>query len=145
LKRLSFKQKEATTASFCYDENMKKQISSIEAPRAPRLLSQAIDSNGMVYVSGQVHNNPDGTLVGDTVETKVEQIMKNISAILKEAELDLNDIVKVVIYVTDMAQMPKLNEVYPTYFTEPYPVREAVCVAALPLGASIEISVIAAK
>ena len=124
---------------------MKKQISSIEAPRAPRLLSQAIDSNGMVYVSGQVHNNPDGTLVGDTVETKVEQIMKNISAILKEAELDLNDIVKVVIYVTDMAQMPKLNEVYPTYFTEPYPVREAVCVAALPLGASIEISVIAAK
>ena len=70
---------------------------------------------------------------------------KNISEILKAADAELNDIVKVVIYVTDMAQMPKLNEVYPSYFAEPYPVREAVCVKELPLGATIEISVVATK
>lgn len=61
--------------------------------------------------------------------------MMNISEILKSADANFDDIVKVVVYVTDMAQMPELNEVYPTYFTEPYPVREAVCVQALPLGA----------
>jgi 2-iminobutanoate/2-iminopropanoate deaminase len=71
--------------------------------------------------------------------------MKNISAVLEAAGATLDDIVKVVIYVTNMAVMPELNEAYPTYFTNPLPVREAVCVAALPLGANIEISVIAAK
>lgn len=86
---------------------------------------------------------PDNTLVGDTTKDKVAQIMKNIEAILKAAGAKLDDIVKVVIYVTDMSVMPELNEIYPTYFTEPYPVREAVCVQALPLGASIEMSVVA--
>jgi 2-iminobutanoate/2-iminopropanoate deaminase len=73
------------------------------------------------------------------------QIMQNISAILEAGGATLDDIVKVVIYVTDMALMPDLNKAYPTYFKDPLPVREAVCVRALPLGASIEISVIAAK
>lgn len=69
--------------------------------------------------------------------------MKNIAAILKAADATLDDVIKVVIYVTDMALMPDLNKTYPAYFKEPYPVREAVCVKALPLGASVEISVIA--
>ena len=84
-------------------------------------------------------------MVEGSVKDKMEQIMQNISAILKAADATLDDIVKVVIYVTDMAQVPELNEVYPTYFNEPFPVREAVCVQALPLGATIEISVVAAK
>ena len=71
--------------------------------------------------------------------------MSNILAILKVTNTALDDIVKVVIYVTDMAQMPELNEAYSNYFKEPFPVREAVCVQALPLGASIEISVVATK
>ena len=71
--------------------------------------------------------------------------MQNISEILKSAGATLDNIVKVVIYVTDMAQMSELNEVYPTYFNKPFPVREAVCVQALPLGATIEISVVAEK
>ena len=79
------------------------------------------------------------------MKEKVDQIMQNIAAILKATDTSLDNIVKVVIYVTDMAQMPELNEVYPTYFTEPFPVREAVGVQALPLGATIEISVVAAK
>lgn len=84
-------------------------------------------------------------MIEGSVKEKVDQIMQNITAILEAAEASLDDIVKVVIYVTDMAQMPELNEVYPTYFTEPFPVREAVGVQALPLGATIEISVVATK
>ena len=71
--------------------------------------------------------------------------MKNISAILAAANATLDDVVKVTIYVTDMAFMPELNKAYPTYFKEPYPAREAVCVKELPLGTDIEISVIASK
>jgi 2-iminobutanoate/2-iminopropanoate deaminase len=71
--------------------------------------------------------------------------MNNITAILKQADATLNDVVKVVIYVTDMAQMPELNEIYPNFFALPLPVREAVCVKELPLGATIEISVQAVK
>jgi 2-iminobutanoate/2-iminopropanoate deaminase len=71
--------------------------------------------------------------------------MYNIQIILEAASSKFDDIIKVVIYVTDMAIMPELNEVYPSYFNEPYPVREAICVKGLPLGANIELSVIAAK
>ena len=123
---------------------MKQIVSTNDAPNAP-FLSQAIVSNGFIFVSGQIHTTPDNTLVGDTVEEKIAQIMKNISAILASAGATLDDIVKVVIYVTDMSVMPELNGVYPAYFKAHHPVREAVCVAALPLGASIEMSVIAVK
>ncbi len=124
---------------------MKQQVSSDGAPKADHILSQGIVSNGTIYVAGQIHSKPDGTIVEGSVKEKVGQIMQNISAILQSADATLDDIVKVVIYVTDMAQMAELNEVYPTYFTKPFPVREAVGVQALPLGATIEISVIAAK
>lgn len=125
---------------------MKQPASTNDAPSAPAFLSQAIVSNGFIFVSGQIHILPDNTLVGETTEEKVAQIMKNIEAILKAAGATLNDIVKAVIYVTDMSVMPELNKVYPTHFKEePYPVREAVCVKELPLGASIEISVVAEK
>lgn len=122
---------------------MKNQIDTNNAPRADHILSQAVVSNGFIFVAGQVHNTIDGKLVDGSVEEKVQQIMSNISAILKAANASLDDVVKVVVYVTDMSQMPKLNEVYPTYFKKPYPAREAVCVKELPLGATIEISVMA--
>jgi len=123
---------------------MKQQATTPNAPGAP-FLSQAITSGNTIYVSGQIHCKPDNTLVEGSVKEKVEQIMQNISEILKAAEATLDDVAKVVIYVTDMAQMPELNEVYPTYFNKPFPVREAVCVQALPLGATIEVSVVAVK
>lgn len=110
---------------------------------AASILSQGIISGGFIFVSGQIHLDSEMNLVGETVEEKLAQIMKNIETVLKAADATLDNIVKVVIYVTDMTQMPDLNKVYPTYFKEPYPVREAVCVVALPLGATIEISVIA--
>lgn len=121
---------------------MKQAATTQAAPDAP-FLSQAIISNGTVYVSGQIHSKPDGSLVEGSVEEKLDQIMQNITEILKAADATINDIVKVVMYVTDMSQMSELNETYMSYFTEPFPVREAVCVNALPLGATIEMSVIA--
>ncbi|MGE5309849.1 MAG: Rid family detoxifying hydrolase [Sphaerimonospora mesophila] len=124
---------------------MKQQVSTDNAPKAEHILSQAVVSNGTIYVSGQIHQKPDGTVIEGSVQKKVDQIMQNIAAILQAAHADLDDIVKVVIYVTDMAQMSELNEVYPTYFTKPLPVREAIGVQALPLGATIEMSVVAAK
>ncbi len=124
---------------------MKSKVSTDEAPKADHILSQGIVSNGNIYVAGQIHSKPDGSMVEGSVKEKVDQIMQNIAAILKAADAGLDDIVKVVIYVTDMAQMPELNEVYPNYFKEPFPAREAVCIQALPLGATIEISVVAAK
>lgn len=123
---------------------MKSQATTPNAPDAP-FLSQAIISNDTIYVSGQIHSKADGSVVEGPVKEKVEQIMQNITEILKAADATLDDIVKVVIYVTDMTQMPELNEVYPAYFSKPFPVREAVCVQALPLGATIEISVVAEK
>jgi 2-iminobutanoate/2-iminopropanoate deaminase len=124
---------------------VKERVSTDNAPRADHILSQGIVSNGNIYVAGQVYSKPDGTIIDGSVEDKVDQIMSNISAILEAAGAGLDSVVKVVIYVTNMSQMPELNAVYPTYFKEPYPVREAVCVKALPLGATIEISVVAAK
>ncbi|MGB4758543.1 MAG: Rid family detoxifying hydrolase [Candidatus Saccharimonadales bacterium] len=124
---------------------MKTRISTDEAVKADHILSQAIVSGGTIYVSGQVHCKADGTMVEGSVKEKVDQIFQSIAATLKAADASLDEIVKVVIYVTDMTQMPELNEVYPTYFTGILPVREAVCVQALPLGATIEISVIAER
>jgi len=123
---------------------MKQQITTGDT-KSTHILSQGIISNGLIFVSGQVHCDADLQLVGDTTTEKVTQCMKNIEAILKAADATLDNIVKVVIYVTDMAIMPELNEVYPTFFNDVLPVREAVCVKALPLGASLEISVIAAQ
>lgn len=124
---------------------MKIQIISDNAPTADHILSQAIEAGGLVFVSGQIHNNTEGQLITGSVEEKLTQIMQNISEILNSANLTLDNVVKLIIYVTDMTQMTELNEVYPTYFNKPYPAREAVCVKELPLGATIEISVIATK
>ena len=122
------------------------KIETPDAPTAPGLLSQAVVNNGLIYVAGQIHSNSDGKLIEGTIEEKVHQVMKNLDAILKAADSDFSHVVKVNVYVTDISELPKLNEVYKTYFTsEPLPAREAVCVKALPLGASIEMSLIASK
>jgi 2-iminobutanoate/2-iminopropanoate deaminase len=124
---------------------MHYQIQTPLAPQTPAFLSQAIAAQGLIFVAGQIHVTPEGTMIEGSVEDKMRQIMQNIQVILQSGGSDLNQVVKATVYVTDMAQMPKLNEVYPTYFSEPFPAREAVCVKELPRGATIEISVIAVK
>jgi 2-iminobutanoate/2-iminopropanoate deaminase len=122
---------------------MKKQVISAAAPSAPQFLSQALIVENTIYVSGQIHIDNQNKLVGETSAEKFDQIMNNIHAILKEANSSLYDIVKVVMYVTDLSYIPEINKVYSSYFEKPYPVREAICVKALPLGADIEVSVVA--
>lgn len=123
---------------------MKQQITATGAPNATQVYSQAIKTNGLIFVSGQIHNTPDGVLLDGTPEEKLAQIFKNITAILAAADATLNDIVKVSIFVADIADLPQINAVYASYFEQPLPAREAVCVKALPLGATIEVSVVAA-
>jgi len=123
---------------------MKEEVSANDSPKAPGLLSQAIISNNFVFTSGQIHNLSDGTLIDGSIKEKTNQVMKNLAAILEAAGTNLNSVVKATLYVTDISFAPEVNEVYKTYFTEePLPAREMVCVQALPMGANIEISVVA--
>lgn len=125
---------------------MKTKVETLKAPSAPGLLSQALVSNGLIFIAGQIHNTSDGKLIEGSTEEKVHQVMKNLAAILKAAGADFSNVVKVNVYVTDISELPKLNEIYKTYFTqEPLPAREAICVKALPLGATVEISLIASQ
>lgn len=108
-------------------------------------ISKFREANGLVYTSGQVYLAPEGKLLEGTIEEKVHQVMKNLDGVLKEAGTSFGKVLKTTIYVTDMANYGKVNEVYATYFTEPYPAREVVCVKELPLGAEVEISMVASK
>lgn len=124
---------------------MRQEVKSATAQSAPGLLSQAIEVSGFVFTSGFIHVTPDGKMVDGTTEEKLDRVMKNIKQVLKAADCSLNDVIKVTIYVTDISILPDFNKKYVTYFSEPLPAREAVCVAALPLGSSIEMSVVARK
>lgn len=122
---------------------MKKIYLSSSVIGAP--LSGAIEINGTVFVSGQVHSNAEWKLHGDTIEERFDIVISNIRNILREASLTLEDIVFVRIYVTDIKEMPALNAIYKKHFFDPLPARTAVAVSALPLGASLEIEVIASR
>lgn len=122
---------------------MKQEVKTDSAQSAKGLLSQALIADGFIYTAGFIHLTADGKLVEGSVEDRFGQVMRNIEEVLKAAHADLNDIIKVTLYVTDISILAELNPLYVTYFQEPFPVREAVCVKALPLGASIEMSVIA--
>ncbi len=87
--------------------------------------------------------NNEGKLEGETIEEKFDIVISNIKKILVEAELSLDDVVKVNLYLTDLSELPELNKVYPKYFKHPLPARTAVGVTALPLGASLEVEVVA--
>lgn len=124
---------------------MKTKIETSKAPPAgisPH--SQAIVANNFVFTQGSIYLTPEGKLLEGTIEEQVHQIMKNLQAILEAAGVTFADVVKTTIYMTDMSLYADMNKVYGSYFTDPYPAREAVCVKELPLGAKVEISMIAA-
>ena len=122
---------------------MKQAVTTNKAPGTPSLLSQGIIANGFLFTAGFIHTTADGKLIEGSTEEKFRQIMKNLEEVLAAAGTDFDQAVKVIVYVTDIAELPVLNEVYKTYFTEPMPAREGICVKALPLGASIEVSMVA--
>lgn len=125
---------------------MRTQITAHNAPPTKGFpLSHAVATDSLVFTSGQIHLTEDMKLVEGSTKEKTHQIMKNLQAILEAAGTTYSKVVKTTIYVTSMDIYGEVNEVYSSYMTEPYPAREVVCVNALPLGAEIEISMIAEK
>jgi len=124
---------------------MKKKVSTIKAPAATGPFSQAVVSGDLIFTSGQVCLTPEGKLLEGSIEEQIHQIMRNLQAILEEAGVAFSDVVKATIYVTDMDIYKTVNEVYGSYMAEPFPAREVLCVKALPLGANVEISMVAKK
>ena len=125
---------------------MKKVISTTNAPAAIGPYSQAILSNNTLYCSGQIAINPaTGNLVMDNITIETSQVMQNIAAVLKAAEMDFSNVVKCSIFMKDMNDYAAINEVYAKHFEDNPPAREAVQVSVLPKNVNVEISVIAVK
>ena len=127
--------------------NMKKIINTANAPAPVGPYSQAILVDGTLYVSGQVALDPfKKKLVVGTIEDETEKVMQNIDAILKEANFTFENIIKTTIFITDMKNFDKVNKTYGKFFNKlTAPARETVEVSALPVGARVEISIIAKK
>ncbi|MCH2085230.1 MAG: Rid family detoxifying hydrolase [Saprospiraceae bacterium] len=125
---------------------MKKIIITSNAPAPVGPYNQAIVHNGTLYASGQIAINPaTGELVTSSIEDETHQVMANIKAILTEAGLNFEDVIKCSVFVSDMNNYSRINAVYAEYFNEDTaPARELVEVANLPKFVNIEISVIAA-
>ena len=125
---------------------MKTIISTDQAPSAVGPYSQAVEANGMLFISGQIPLNPaSGIIVGDDIHDQTEQVMENLGAILEEAGYSYSDVVKCTCLLDDMDNFKAMNEVYARYFTGEQPARAAFGVVKLPLGVKIEIEAIAAK
>ena len=113
------------------------QTDGAPAPIGP--YSQAVIANGILYCSGQVPLDPEtGELVEGGIAEQASRCLQSLEAICREAGTRLTEAVRIGIYLTDMSLFPKVNDVYSTFFTEPFPVRTTVGVAALPKGAMVE-------
>lgn len=124
---------------------MKKVIATQAAPGAIGPYSQAIEANGMVYTSGQLPINPATGEMPSDIQGQTEQSLKNVKAILEEAGLTLDNVVKTLVFLADMGDFAAMNEVYARYFAAPFPARSAVAVKTLPKNALVEIEVVAAR
>jgi 2-iminobutanoate/2-iminopropanoate deaminase len=125
---------------------MKKIISTPDAPKAVGPYSQAVETNGMLFISGQIPIDPViGKIVEGGIREQTEQVMKNIGVILKTAGYDYTDVVKSTCLLNDMDNFAAMNEVYARYYPENPPARAAYGVVRLPLGAMVEIETIAMK
>lgn len=125
---------------------MKKVINSPKAPKAIGPYSQAIEVNGFVYISGQLPVDVNtGKFVEGGIKEQTEQSLKNIGYILEEAGLTYDNVVKTTCLLSDITNFGQMNEVYAKYFTGECPVRAAFAVKDLPMGALVEIEVVAAK
>jgi 2-iminobutanoate/2-iminopropanoate deaminase len=125
---------------------MKKIINTSKAPAPIGPYSQAIAAGSFIFVSGQIPLDPStGEIVSENIKAETKQVMENIKAVLSEAGVAFNNIVKTSIFLTDMQSFAQVNEVYGTYFTDQFPARETIQVAALPKNVNVEISVIAIK
>ncbi len=125
---------------------MKKVISTPNAPAALGPYSQAIEVNGMVFLSGQLPIDPStGEFVPGGIKEQTLQVFKNIEAVLKEANLTMDNIVKTTVLLADIDSFAEMNEVYAAQFSSYFPARSTFAVKTLPKNADIEIEVIAAR
>ena len=124
----------------------RKAIQTDKAPAAIGPYSQAMLVGNTLYLSGQLGFDPaTGKMVDGGVAAQAEQALKNVMAVLQEANMSMQDVVQVQVFLADIADFAAVNEVYKTYFTEPYPARAAFQAGALPAGGSVEILVTAIK
>jgi len=119
-------------------------VSAWDAPSAIGPYSQAIRSGSLVFCSGQVPLDPgSGSLVAGGIEDQTERVLENLVAVLGATGLSLTDVVKTTVFLVSMDDFAAMNEVYARYFTDDPPARSTVAVAALPMGARVEIEAVA--
>ena len=123
---------------------MQKEIIHTDAaPQAIGTYSQAVKVGNTVYLSGQIPLDPESmTIVDGDISAHIRRVFDNLKAVAQAAEGDLIDIVKLNVFLTDLAHFPIVNEIMGEYFAQPYPARAAVGVAALPKGAEVEMDAI---
>ena len=123
---------------------MKRIVKTNKAPKAIGPYSQGIIAGNFMLISGQIAIDPDtNEMITGTIEAETEQVLKNIGAILNEAGLTYENVVKTTVYLTDLNDFVKMNEVYARFFKTNPPARAAIQVSKLPKGAKIEIEAIA--
>jgi reactive intermediate/imine deaminase len=124
----------------------KKIISTAKAPQAIGTYSQAIEHNGLVFLSGQIPLDPESMeVVSGGIEAQIRQVFENLSAVCLAAGGSLDDIVKLNVFLTNMGDFPHVNSIMGQYFSEPYPARAAIEVSALPKGVNVEMDAILAQ
>lgn len=124
---------------------MQKVISTDKAPSAIGPYSQAIEINGMVYTSGVIPVDPATGAIGDGVEAQAEQAFKNLCNLVEASGSKVENIVKTTVFIKEMNDFGKINEIYKKYFKEPFPARSCVEVARLPKDVLLEVEAIAFK
>lgn len=124
----------------------KKIISTAKAPQAIGTYSQAVEHNGLVFLSGQIPLDPESMeVVSGGIEAQIRQVFENLSAVCVAAGGSLDDIVKLSVFLTNMGDFPHVNSIMEQYFSEPYPARAAIEVSALPKGVNVEMDAILAQ
>ena len=124
---------------------MKKIISTDSAPCAIGTYSQAVLINNFLYVSGQIALDPKNMKMVEGIDNQIEMVFKNIKEILKEAEMDFSNVIKLTILLDNLENFEKVNEIMSELFEKPYPARAAFEVSKLPKNSSIEVETIAYK
>jgi 2-iminobutanoate/2-iminopropanoate deaminase len=121
----------------------------VESPRGPAAIgpySHGVWAGDLLYLSGQTPIDPStGKLIDGDVEAQTQRAFDNLQAVLEDSGLAMDDVIKCNVYLTDMADFPKMNAAYATRFNRPFPARTTVAVAGLPLGASVEIELVARR
>ena len=125
---------------------MKQSITTSKAPAAIGTYSQAISYGQTIYVSGQIPLNPDSMhMVSDDIDSQINQVLDNLTAILEAAGSSIDNVLKFTVFLTDLENFGRVNEIMADRLTEPYPARAAIQASALPKGAKVEIDAIATK